>query len=66
MSKCFYDTSSGTVNRPARGGSLIEGTKAFDAQAKWIRWFTWFRSPERNTLHPRQNASCIAVCVVQL
>jgi hypothetical protein len=24
--------------------------------------FTWFRLPERNTLRPRENESCIAVC----
>jgi hypothetical protein len=59
LSKWFYDTSPGTTTRAVRGGSLIEGTKALDAQARWTRWFTWFEPPERNTIHPRENGSCI-------
>jgi hypothetical protein len=68
LSKWFYDTSSDTATRAARGGSLIGGTKALDAQdvsyegTRWTRGFTWFRLSERNTIRPRENESCIAVC----
>jgi hypothetical protein len=32
--KWFYDTSPGTATRAARGGLLIGGTKALDAEAR--------------------------------
>jgi hypothetical protein len=64
--KWFNDTSPDIATRAARGGSLIGGVKTLHAQARWTRWFTWFKPPERNTLHPRKNESCIAVCAVQL
>jgi hypothetical protein len=28
--------------------------------------FTWFRPPERNTIRPRKNESCIAVCCLSI
>jgi hypothetical protein len=67
LSKWFYDTSPGTAIRAAHGGSLIGWTKALDAQGisyertRWTRGFMWFEPPERNTLRPRENGSCIAV-----
>jgi hypothetical protein len=68
MSKWLYDTSPSTATRAARGGSLIGATKALDAQdvsyegTRWTRGFTWFGPLQRNTLRPRKNGSCIAVC----
>jgi hypothetical protein len=70
LSKWFHNTSSDTVIRAARKGSLIGGTKTLDAQGvsyDETRWFTWFRPPERNTIHQRENGSCcIAVCCSNL
>jgi hypothetical protein len=70
MSKWFYDTSPDTATRLARGGSLIGGTKALDAQGvsyEGTWWFMWFGPPEHNTLRAWKNESCcIVVCVVQL
>jgi hypothetical protein len=64
MSKWIYDTSSVTATRAARGGSLIRGIKALDAQGvsyegtRWTRGFTWFGPPEWNSLRPWENGSC--------
>jgi hypothetical protein len=73
LSKWFYDTSSGTATRVARGGSLIGGTKALDAQGvsyeetRWTRGFMWLEPPEHNTLRPWENESyCIDVCCFSL
>jgi hypothetical protein len=44
---------------------LLEGLR-LTAQARWIRWFTWFGPSERNTLHPWEHESCIVMCAVQL
>jgi hypothetical protein len=48
-----YDTSFETTIKVARGGSLIRGTKALEAQAGYTLWFTWFGPSERNTIRPR-------------
>jgi hypothetical protein len=73
ISNWFYDTSPDTDTRAARGGSLIEGNNALDAQGvnyegtRWARGFTWFEPPERNTLRSRKNESCcIIVCYSSL
>jgi hypothetical protein len=72
VSKWFYNISPSTATRAAHGGSLIGGTKAIHAQGvsyegtRWIQGFTWFGPPECNTLRPRENGNCIAVCTVQL
>jgi hypothetical protein len=71
--KWFYNTSSGTATRAARGGSLIGETKTLHTRdvsyegTRWTRGFIWFRSLERNTLRLRENESCcIIVCCSSL
>jgi hypothetical protein len=65
MSKWFYDTSIGTATRAVRCGSFVgEGSGIPDVSYRGTRWrqgFTWFRPPERNTLHPRVILCCIDV-----
>jgi hypothetical protein len=73
MSKWFYDTSPVTATKAAHEGFLIGRTKTFNAQGvsyegtRWTQEFTWFGSPERNTLRPQENVSCcIVMCCSSL
>jgi hypothetical protein len=56
MSKWFYDIFTSFATEVDRCGSFMG--KVFSllvvssGQTQWTRRFTWFRPPERNTLHP--------------
>jgi hypothetical protein len=65
MLKWFYDTSIGTVTRAVRCDSFIrEGIGLSDVSyggTRWRRKIYVVQQSERNTLHPRENESCIVV-----
>jgi hypothetical protein len=60
-----YDTFTDTAKRAVRCGSLLERVRFIQDVSyqgtRWIRGFTWFELPERNTLRLRENESCIVV-----
>jgi hypothetical protein len=70
LSKCFYDTSTDIAMRAACYSSFIgDGLDLSDVSYKkhsGDERFTWFRPPERNTLRPRENENCIAVCCLSV
>jgi hypothetical protein len=59
MSKWFYDTSTGAATGAARCGSFVGERFGLlvvgHGRTRWTPIFTWFGSPECNTLHPREN-----------
>jgi hypothetical protein len=59
MSKRFYDTFTGAAIGAARCDSFVgEGFGLLVVgyeRTWWTPRFTWFGSPERNTLRPREN-----------
>jgi hypothetical protein len=59
VSKWFYDTFTGVATGAARYGSFVGGAQIARGVGypgiRRTRRFTWFGSPERNTLRPRVN-----------
>jgi hypothetical protein len=71
LSKWFYDTSTGTATRAACCGSFVgEDLGVSDVLSyggtQWRREFMWFGTPERNTLHPRENRCVVVLLCVEL
>jgi hypothetical protein len=70
LSKWFYDTSTGAATGAARCGSFVGGAQIAQGvgyqRIRWTRGFTWFRPPERNTLHPRVNGVVLLCLSVRL
>jgi hypothetical protein len=70
MLKWFDDTSIGAATGAARCGSFVGGAQIAQGVGyegiRWTRGFTWFETPERNTLRPRVNGVVLLCLSVRL
>jgi hypothetical protein len=70
VSKWFYDTSTGAATGVVCCGSFVGGGFGLLVVSYegiwWIRGFTWFGPPERNTLRPRVNGVVLLCLSVRL
>jgi hypothetical protein len=70
MLKWFYDIFTGVTIGAVRCGSFIGGDFSLLVASyegiRWTRGFTWFGSPERNTLRLRVNRVVLLCLSVRL